>query len=115
MMSFGLIFIIGFSCVMAAAYAGSAMDKDRASGPASNGMRLFLRYGSGLTAILGFVYAVCGFFVFGWWNLAILPLAYLFQVPVLTLIVKKPDTLPLVTFTLIIFGNALCIVSLMQP
>lgn len=109
-----MIFLaIGFSLVVAAAWSGQKMDGDRASAPASESMRLFLRYGSGLTSILGFIYFFVSFFVFGWWTILIFLSALIIQYLPLKIAFKYGDYLPLICGFYIITANIICMCSLL--
>jgi hypothetical protein len=109
-----IIYMIGLSLVMVSSHCGQKMDKNISLAPFSKNMRFFLRYGSGATAFLGFIYFISSFFVFGWWALALLLGAIVFQIPLLKLSLRYEGKLPLICTVYIILANALCIVSLAQ-
>ncbi len=105
--------VVGFSLVIAAAWSGQKMDGNRASAPASKNMCLFLRYGSGFTSILGFIYFVASFFIFGWWTILIFLSALLIQYVPLKIAFIYEDYLPLVCGVYIITANIICMCSLL--
>lgn len=102
----------GLSLIIAASWCGQRMDGDIASAPYSKTMRFLIHYGSGLTAILGFIYFILSFFIFGWWALLVSLTSLIIQYIPLKIAFVYEEYLPLICIIYIMLANILCLFSL---